>query len=134
MRITIASVYVDDQEKAHAFYTETLGFRTKVDVPAGEFRWLTVVSPEDPEGTELLLEPDAHPAAKPFKEALYADGVPLTQFSVDDVAAEHERLAGLGVRFTQEPVDIGPAVLAVFDDTCGNLIQIIRMKDDADQG
>ncbi|WP_010525858.1 VOC family protein [Nesterenkonia sp. F] len=134
MRITITSVYVDDQEKAHAFYTETLGFRTQVDVPAGEFRWLTVVSPEDPDGTELLLEPDAHPAAKPFKEALVADGIPLTQFSVDDVAAEHERLAGLGVRFTQEPVDIGPAVLAVFDDTCGNLIQIIRMKDDADQG
>ena len=128
MRINLTSVYVDDQAKALRFYTEVLGFVKKTDVPTGEYRWLTVVSPDAPDGVELLLEPDAHPAAKAFKEALAADGIPLTQFAVDDVAAEHERLRGLGVLFTQEPVDMGPVTTAVFDDTCGNLIQIAQYR------
>ena len=126
MRINLASVLVDDQEKALRFYTEVLGFQEKANVPLGEHRWITVVSPEDPDGTELLLEPDGHPAAKPFKEALVADGIPLTSFAVDDVRAEYERLRGLGVRFTQEPADMGPVTTAVLDDTCGNLIQIVH--------
>ena len=126
MRITITSVLLDDQEKAHRFYTEKLGFVTKHDVPLGEDRWLTVVSPDDPNGTELLLEPSGHPAAKPFRDALVADGIPFTQFAVDDVAAEYERLSALGVRFTQEPVTMGAVTVAVLDDTCGNLIQIIH--------
>ncbi|AXO32344.1 MULTISPECIES: VOC family protein [unclassified Micromonospora] len=128
MRINLTSVYVDDQDKALRFYTEVLGFVPKTDVPTGEYRWLTVVSPDAPDGVELLLEPDAHPAAKAFKEALAADGIPLTQFAVDDVAAEHERLRSLGVLFTQEPVDMGPVTTAVFDDTCGNLIQIAQYR------
>ena len=124
MRINLASVLVDDQEKALRFYTDVLGFQKKTDIPAGGARWLTVVSPEEPEGTELLLEPDGHPAAKPFKQALVNDGIPYTSFAVDDVGKEFERLRGLGVRFTQEPIDMGPVTAAVFDDTCGNLIQI----------
>ena len=124
MRINLASVLVDDQEKALRFSTEILGFQEKANVPLGEHRWITVVSPEDPDGTELVLEPDEHPAAKPFKKALVADGIPFTAFAVDDVRAEHERLRGLGVRFTQEPADMGTVTTAVFDDTCGNLIQI----------
>ncbi|MFI2708683.1 VOC family protein [Micromonospora sp. NPDC018662] len=128
MRINLTSVYVDDQEKALRFYTDVLGFVKKTDVPTGEHRWLTVVSPDAPEGVELLLEPDAHPAAKAFKEALAADGIPFTQFAVDDVAAEHDRLRQLGVLFTQEPVDMGPVATAVFDDTCGNLIQIAQYR------
>ncbi|GLZ38928.1 hypothetical protein Acsp05_25520 [Actinokineospora sp. NBRC 105648] len=117
-------MFVDDQEQALRFYTEVLGFLPKHDVPLGEDRWLTVVSPQDPEGTELLLEPSGHPAVKPFKEALVADGIPATSFAVDDVHAEYERLRGLGVRFTQEPAEMGPVTTAVLDDTCGNLIQI----------
>lgn len=124
MRINLTSVFVDDQEEALRFYTEVLGFVKKHDVPTGEYRWLTVVSPEDPEGTELLLEPSGHPAAQPFKEALVADGIPFTAFAVDDVHAEFERLRGLGVRFTQEPTEMGQVTTAVLDDTCGNLIQI----------
>ena len=124
MRIHLTSVLVDDQEKALRFYTEVLGFVKKTDLPLGEHRWLTVVSPDEPEGTELLLEPDGHPAAKPFKDALVADGIPFTSFAVDDMAAEHERLRALGVRFTQEPTQMGDVTTAVFDDTCGNLIQI----------
>jgi catechol 2,3-dioxygenase-like lactoylglutathione lyase family enzyme len=124
MRINLTSVLVDDQDKALAFYTEKLGFVKKTEIPAGEHRWLTVVSPEDPDGVELLLEPDEHPAARPFKQALVEDGVPFTSFAVADVHAEHERLAGLGVRFLQPPTDMGPVTTAVFDDTCGNLIQI----------
>jgi catechol 2,3-dioxygenase-like lactoylglutathione lyase family enzyme len=126
MRINVTSVLVDDQDKALRFYTEVLGFKQKHDVPVGEYRWITVVSPEEPDGTEVLLEPDAHPAAKPFKEALVTDGIPYTSFAVDDVQAEYERLSGLGVRFTQEPTDMGTVTTAVFDDTCGNLIQIAR--------
>src|SRR3712207_2000465 len=120
----MTSVLVDDQEKALRFYTDVLGFRPKNDVPLGEHRWITVVSPDDPDGVELVLEPDAHPAAKPFKEALAADGIPVTSFAVDDVRAEFARLRGLGVHFTQEPVDLGPVTTAVLDDTCGNLIQL----------
>src|SRR5512132_1170768 len=108
MQIVLTSVLVDDQEKALRFYTDTLGFRKKEDIPMGEARWLTVVSPQDPDGTELLLEPDGHPAARPFKEALVADGIPYTSFGVDDIAAEHERLERLGVRFTQPPTALGP--------------------------
>jgi catechol 2,3-dioxygenase-like lactoylglutathione lyase family enzyme len=128
IRINITSVYVDDQAKALAFYTEKLGFTKKTDVPAGEYRWLTVSSPADPDGVELLLEPEGHPAARPFKEALVADGIPFTQFAVDDVYAEVERLKGLGVVFTQDATDMGPVVTAVLDDTCGNLIQLATMK------
>ena len=127
MRIYVTSVFVDDQAKALAFYTETLGFVKKNDIPLGEASWLTVVSPDDPDGTELLLEPDGHPAAKPFKAALVADGIPLTSFAVDDVDAEYERLRALGVRFTQPPTAMGPTTTAVFDDTCGNLIQIVHI-------
>jgi catechol 2,3-dioxygenase-like lactoylglutathione lyase family enzyme len=126
MRVNLASVMVDDEVKALRFYTEVLGFKEKTNVPLGEHRWITVVSPESPDGTELLLEPDEHPAARPFKKALVDDGIPFTSFAVDDVRAEHERLRGLGVRFTQEPTDMGPVTTAVFDDTCGNLIQIAQ--------
>lgn len=126
MRINLTSVLVDDQAKARAFYTEILGFVLKHDIPMGANSWLTVVSPQDPDGTELLLEPSGHPAAKPFKDALLADGIPFTSFAVDDVAAEYERLTGLGVRFTQAPTAMGPVTTAVFDDTCGNLIQIAQ--------
>jgi len=124
MRINITSVLVDDQDKALRFYTDVLRFVKKTEVPLGEDRWLTVVSPEEPEGTELLLEPDRHPAAKPFKEALVEDGIPFTSFAVADVQEEFDRLRSLGVRFTQEPLEAGPVTTAVFDDTCGNLIQI----------
>ncbi|QHY95199.1 Glyoxalase/Bleomycin resistance protein/Dioxygenase superfamily protein [Streptomyces sp. S4.7] len=124
MKINLAGVFVDDQAEALRFYTEVLGFLKKNDVPVGEDRWITVVSPADPDGTELLLEPSGHPAVKPFRDALVADGIPYTSFAVDDVHAEFARLQGLGVRFTQEPVEMGPVTVAVFDDTCGNLIQI----------
>jgi catechol 2,3-dioxygenase-like lactoylglutathione lyase family enzyme len=124
MRINLASVPVDDQEKALRFYTDVLGFVKKADVPVGDHRWLTVVSPEARDGVELLLEPDEHPAARPFKSALVDDGIPYTSFAVDDVRAEFDRLRALGVRFTQEPLEMGPVTTAVFDDTCGNLIQI----------
>ena len=124
MRINLTSVLVDDQEKALRFYTDVLGFLPKNDIPMGEHRWLTVVSPEDPDGVELVLEPSDHPAVGPFKDALVADGIPFTSFAVDDVVREHERLVALGVRFTQPPTEMGPVTTAVFDDTCGNLIQI----------
>lgn len=128
MKITVMSVMVDDQEKALKFYTEVLGFVKKHEIPLGEHRWLTVVSPENPEGVELSLEPDGHPAAKPFKQALVEDGIPFTSFNVDDVQAEFERLRALGVRFTQEPMAMPGVTTAVFDDTCGNLIQIHSVK------
>jgi catechol 2,3-dioxygenase-like lactoylglutathione lyase family enzyme len=124
MRIHVMSVLVEDQATALRFYTEVLGFVKKVEIPLGEHAWLTVVSPEDPDGTEISLEPDEHPAARPFKEALVEDGIPFASFAVDDVATEYERLLGQGVRFTQPPIDMGPVTTAVFDDTCGNLIQI----------
>jgi catechol 2,3-dioxygenase-like lactoylglutathione lyase family enzyme len=128
VRIHLTSVLVDDQEKALKFYTEILGFTKKTDVPLGEHRWLTVVSPDGPDGVELLLEPDSHPAAGPFKAALVADGIPFTSFAVDDVRAEADRLRRLGVVFTQEPAEMGPVTTAVLDDTCGNLIQIAQMN------
>jgi catechol 2,3-dioxygenase-like lactoylglutathione lyase family enzyme len=131
MQITLTSILVDDQAKALAFYTDVLGFRKKNDIPMGEHRWLTVVSPETPDGVELLLEPDEHPAAKPFKAALVEDGIPFTVFAVRDVRGEFERLRALGVRFTQEPATMGPVTTAVLDDTCGNLIQIAETNADA---
>ncbi|MGW0966579.1 VOC family protein [Streptomyces sp. NPDC002516] len=128
MRIHLTSVFVDDQEKALRFYTEVLGFVKKHDVPLGEHRWLTVASPEDPDGTQLLLEPSGHPAVQPYKTALVQDGIPATAFAVDDVQAEFSRLRDLGVTFTQEPLEMGPVTTAVLDDTCGNLIQIVHQK------
>ncbi len=127
MRINVTSVFVDDQAKALAFYTDALGFVKKTDVPAGEARWLTVVSPEAPDGVELLLEPNSHPAAQAYQQALVADGIPATSFAVDDVQAEFDRLSAQGVRFVQPPTEMGPVTTAVLDDTCGNLIQIAAM-------
>jgi len=124
MRIVLSSVYVDDQDKALRFYTTVLGFVKKKEIPLGEARWLTVVSPDDPDGTELLLEPDGHPAVGPFKRALVEDGIPCASFAVPDVKAEYRRLRAAGVQFTQEPTQMGPVTTAVLDDTCGNLIQI----------
>jgi catechol 2,3-dioxygenase-like lactoylglutathione lyase family enzyme len=126
MKIVVTSVLVDDQEKALQFYTGMLGFTKKHDIPMGQHRWLTLVSKSDPDGVELLLEPDAHPAAGPFKQALVADGIPFTSFGVDDVQAEYDRLRQAGVHFTQPPVAMGPVTTAVLDDTCGNLIQIAQ--------
>ena len=127
MKIGLTSVLVDDQDKALAFYTDVLGFVQKTEVPLGEHRWLTVVSAQDPDGVELVLEPDAHPAAKPFKAALVADGIPFTAFLVEDVQAEYTRLKGCGVHFTQKPANMGSVTTAVLDDTCGNLIQIMQL-------
>ncbi|MDT9682456.1 VOC family protein [Streptomyces sp. TRM76323] len=126
MKIHLTSVFVDDQDKALRFYTDVLGFVKKHDVPLGTDRWLTVVSPEDPDGTELLLEPSGHPAVPPYKKALAQDGTPAASFAVDDVRAEFDRLRELGVRFTQEPLEMGAVTTAVLDDTCGNLIQIVH--------
>ncbi|HEU4563904.1 MAG TPA: VOC family protein [Gemmatimonadaceae bacterium] len=126
MRITLTSVMVDDQAKAHRFYTEVLGFVTKQDVPVGEHRWLTVVSPEGSDEMELLLEPMAHPAARPFQKALYDSGTPATAFTSSDIHAEYERLAARGVAFRQTPVKMGPVTVATFDDSCGNLIQLVQ--------
>ncbi|MFI1003328.1 VOC family protein [Streptomyces galbus] len=128
MRIHLTSVFVDDQETALRFYTDVLGFVKKHDVPLGVDRWLTVVSPEDPEGTELLLEPSGHPAVGPYRAALVQDGIPAASFAVDDVRAEFERLRALGVRFTQEPLETGTVTTAVLDDTCGNLVQIMHSE------
>jgi len=128
MRISLTSLFVDDQAKALTFYTDVLGFQKHHDIPLGDDSWLTVVSPEEPDGPQLLLEPAGHPAVKPYRDALVADGIPLAQFAVDDVEAEYERLRGAGVEFIQPPTDLGTATVAVFDDTCGNLIQIITEK------
>lgn len=124
MKITLSSVLVDDQAKALKFYTEVLGFVKKTDVPAGEARWLTVVSPEGSAEIELLLEPMGHPAAKPFQKALFDDGIPLTSFASADIQKEYERLTKHGVVFRTKPTKMGPVTVAVFDDTCGNLIQL----------
>ncbi|GAF77136.1 unnamed protein product [marine sediment metagenome] len=126
MKIYISSVYVDDQEKAFRFYTEVLGFVKKIDVPAGEYGWLTVVSPEEPDGTELLLEPSENPATKAFKRALYEQGIPLASFAVEDIHGEYERMRELRVDFAVEPTEMGSVTVAVFDDTCGNLIQLVQ--------
>ena len=124
MKIQLTSVYVDDQRAALDFYTDVLGFELRHDIPLGDDAWLTVGSPGDPDGPQLLLEPSGHPAVKPYRDALVEDGIPLAQFAVDDVQAEYERLTQRGVAFTQPPTDLGAVVTAVFDDTCGNLIQI----------
>ncbi|MFI6156465.1 VOC family protein [Kitasatospora sp. NPDC051170] len=127
MRINLASVFVDDQDKALAFYTEKLGFLKKTEIPlGGPYRWLTVVSPDQPDGTELVLEPNVHRAVKPYQTALVEDGIPATSFAVDDIHAEYTRLRALGVHFTQDPVAHGPVTTAILDDTCGNLIQIAQ--------
>ena len=124
MKIALTSIFVDDQHLARSFYTEKLGFRVKHNVPMGEHFWSTVTSPQSPDGPELLLEPASHPAVKPYRDALFADGIALAQFEVENVEAEVERLTHLGVRFTQPPTAVGPVTIAVFDDTCGNLIMI----------
>jgi len=130
MKITVTGVAVTDQEKALKFYTEILGFIKKQDIPIGEHRWLTVVSPESPDGVELLLEPNGeYPAMKALKESLVADGIPFTMFEVKDIHAEYARLKDLGVQFTVEPTDVGTTIVAIFDDTCGNLIQMYQLKD-----
>lgn len=128
MRIYLTSVVVNDQQKALRFYTDILGFQVKHNIPMGEYAWITVVSEEAPDGTELLLEPDGHPAVRPFKTALMEDGIPSASFAVDDVEAEHERLVAKGVKFVQPPKDLGTVITAVFDDTCGSLIQILEEK------
>jgi predicted enzyme related to lactoylglutathione lyase len=123
-RIVFTSVHVHDQAAALAFYTDVLGFRLKNDVPLGEHRWLTVVSPQDPDGVELVLEPDDHPAARAYQEALVADGIPVNSFAVDDVRAAVATLEARGVRVVEPPTEMGPVVAAVIDDTCGNLLQL----------
>ncbi len=127
MKMYIKSIMVDDQAKAFDFYTKTLGFVVKHDIPIGEHRWITLVSSEEPDGVELALEPNEYPAARTFQEALTADGIPWTAFSVEDIEAEVKRLEALGVKFTQPPMKAGEATMAVFDDTCGNLIQLIEL-------
>ena len=128
IRITVTSVFVDDQSTALAFYTDVLGFVVKNDIPlGGDARWLTVVSPAAPDGVELLLEPSGHPAVGPYKAALVEDGIPAASFGVDDIQAEFERMSALAVRFVQAPTDMGPVIVATLDDTCGNLIQIAQM-------
>ncbi|HSE61884.1 MAG TPA: VOC family protein [Candidatus Saccharimonadales bacterium] len=126
IKIILTSVFVDDQSKALEFYTKKLGFVKKQDVPAGEFKWLTVVSPDDQDGPELLLEPSDNPVAQEYKKGLVAQGIPAASFGVDDIEDEHKRLAKLGVTFTMEPTQMGPVKIAIFDDTCGNLIQLMR--------
>jgi catechol 2,3-dioxygenase-like lactoylglutathione lyase family enzyme len=128
MRIRFSSIHVEDQARALRFYTEALGFLPKADIPMGEARWLTVVSPQDPDGPELVLEPSSHPAVGPYKAALVADGIPFTAFAVDDVAAEVERLEGLGVTVRAAPHDLGPVILAMIEDGEGNLLQLAQAK------
>ena len=127
MRIELTSIHVNDQDEALAFYTNVLGFVKKYDFPLGQFKWLTVVSPEAPEGVQLLLEPNDNPAAQAYQQALHEQGIPHAVFTVDDVQAEYERLKALGVVFTVEPVEAGDVTLAILDDTCGNVIQIIQV-------
>jgi predicted enzyme related to lactoylglutathione lyase len=127
MKIIVTSIFVEDQDKALEFYSETLGFVKKHDVPTGEYRWITLVSPEDQKGTELLLEPNQHPAAKEYQEKLFAEGIPVTMFGVADIHAEYKRLVEKGVKFIMEPTKMGELTIAVFDDTCGNLIQIMQV-------
>ena len=129
MKIYATSIMVDDQQKALEFYTEKLGFEKKYDIPLGQFRWLTLTEPNNPASIELLLEPSDHPAVKPFRDAMIADGIPSTSFRVADIQSEHERLRSLGVRFTQSPTEMGHTITAVLDDTCGNLIQLIQYEE-----
>lgn len=129
MKIHVTSVFVDDQTHALDFYVGKLGFQLKSDIPVGDNRWLTVVSPEQPNGTELLLEPSDHPAVKPYRDAIVADGIPAASFQVDDLASTYDELKKNGVNFTQTPMDTGPVHMAVLDDTCGNLIQLVQIKE-----
>ncbi|WP_433940103.1 VOC family protein [Paenibacillus lautus] len=126
MKIIVTSIFVQDQDRALEFYSEKLGFVIKEDVPVGEFRWITLVSPDVQDGTELLLEPNEHPAAKEYQKKIFAEGIPATMFGVEDIRKEYERLRGKGVKFTMEPTKMGELTIAVFDDTCGNLIQIVQ--------
>ncbi|MGG4343271.1 VOC family protein [Paenibacillus lautus] len=126
MKIIVTSIFVKDQDKALDFYTEKLGFLKKEDVPVGEFRWITLVSTDEQDGTELLLEPNDHPAAKEYQKKIFADGIPATMFGVADIHQEYARLLEKGVKFTMEPTKMGELTIAVFDDTCGNLIQIVQ--------
>lgn len=126
MKIIVTSIFVEDQDKALEFYSETLGFVKKHDVPTGEFRWIALVSPEEQEGTEILLEPNNHPAAKEYQKKLFEEGIPVTMFGVEDVHKEYDRLLKHGVNFSIEPTEMGEVTIAVFDDTCGNHIQIIQ--------
>ena len=126
MRIKLSSIFVDDQDKAAKFYTEVLGFEKKRDIPVGEYRWLTVISPEGPDDIELALEPNANPAAETFQKALFEQGIPLTAFEVADIEQEYARLKDLGVAFTKEPTEMGPVTIAILSDTCGNLIQLYQ--------
>jgi catechol 2,3-dioxygenase-like lactoylglutathione lyase family enzyme len=128
MKIHLTSIFVDDQEKALRFYTQVLGFVEKQNFPVGDFKWLTVASPEEPTGTRLLLEPHNNPAARAFQEALLAQGIPSATFFVDDIQHEYARLQQLGVAFTMPPTAMGPTISAIFDDTCGNLIQITQIS------
>ena len=128
MKVILNSIFVEDQDKALSFYTEKLGFIKKQDVPVGKFKWLTVVSPEDPDGTEVLLEPNDNPVSETYQKGVYEQGIPATSFGVENIQAEFEKLKGLGVRFTMEPTKMDKVTLAVFDDTCGNLIQIMQQE------
>jgi len=128
MKLQTVSVFVDDQQRALDFYTGVLGLELAADVPLGEYRWLTVVSPGAPDGTQLSLEPKDHPAVAPFTEAIVADGIPYLVLGVDDLEAEHARLVAAGVTFTQPPTDVGPVLIAVLDDTVGNLLQLAQVK------
>jgi catechol 2,3-dioxygenase-like lactoylglutathione lyase family enzyme len=129
MKIRLNNIHVANQADAQAFYIDVLGFEKKMDLPLGEFRWLTVVSPDEPDAAELLLEPNAHPAASAYQAALYDEGIPAASFMVNDIDQEYARLLSSGVRFTAEPTDMGGAKIAVFDDTCGNLIQLYEVPD-----
>ena len=124
MKIIVTSIFVEDQEKALAFYTKTLGFVLKHDVPSGQYRWIALVSPDEEAGTELILEPNVHSAAKEYQERLFADGIPATMFGVEDIQEEYQRLLDLGVEFKMKPTNVGPVTIAIFNDTCGNYIQI----------
>ncbi len=128
MKIKLSSIFVDDQAKALRFYTEVLGFVKKVDIPVGEARWLTVVSPEEPGGTELVLEPNGNPVALTYQKGIFQQGIPITAFEVSDIHAEYERLKKLDVVFTMDPTNAGAVMVAVFEDTCGNLLQIYQMQ------
>jgi catechol 2,3-dioxygenase-like lactoylglutathione lyase family enzyme len=126
MKIKLTSIMVDDQDKALKFYTDILGFRKKHEIPVGEYKWITVVSPEGPDDVELSIEPNANPAAKPFQQAMFAQGIPLAAFEVADIQKEYARLHAAGVAFTREPTPAGPVTIAIFSDTCGNLIQLYQ--------
>jgi catechol 2,3-dioxygenase-like lactoylglutathione lyase family enzyme len=126
MRIKLTSIMVDDQDKALSFYTDVLGFKKKSDFPVGQYRWITVISPEGPDDLELALEPNANPAGKAFQDAMFSQGIPITAFEVSDIDGEFARLTAKGVAFTQKPAAAGAVSVAVFADTCGNLVQLYQ--------